>query len=82
MQPDQDALTGQVAAIAAGITGTRVEDFEAPRVSAAVVGSCRRGLPHRAPVRVEFREAIRVIPEGDPRKRLNQASEAHRPTTV
>lgn len=30
MQPDQDALPGQVAAIAAGITGTRVEDFEAP----------------------------------------------------
>lgn len=30
VQPDQDALTGQVAAIAAGITGTRVEDFEEP----------------------------------------------------
>jgi 1-acyl-sn-glycerol-3-phosphate acyltransferase len=30
VQPDPDALTGQVAAIAAGITGTRVEDSEAP----------------------------------------------------
>lgn len=30
MQPDPDALTGQVAAIAARVTGTRVEDFEAP----------------------------------------------------